>query len=197
MSGPRYSIVPADALSDERVTDLHLRVLVIMGSHSDRNGWRTINQRTIAEVAKRQRETINRKIAELTDWGYLRTHGRIGWNGRRLVDQYQVVADRDLPNDEPGPVTDGSQCDPPVTGYVTQPNHRVCDPTGSQQRNDLYLERPLSPNSDGLARAKPNGRREVERNRSKRKPISVADAAANALLSDLISKGGGDVIRDD
>lgn len=146
MDGPRYFIGPADALRDERVTDLHLRVLAEMGSHSDRNGWLTINQKTMATRAKRARETINRAIRDLVKWGYLRKRGRVGDDGRRLVNRYQVVNDRDEPSETAVHVTPTSQgvCDAHVTGYVTQLDHRVCDLAASQQVNDLFSERPLS-----------------------------------------------------
>ncbi|BCG85341.1 hypothetical protein MesoLj113c_14510 [Mesorhizobium sp. 113-3-9] len=147
MAGPRYSIIPADALADDRITDLHLRILAILGSHSDGNGWLQINQKTLAARAKKTRETINRAIRDLVEFGYVRKFDRIGDDNRRLISKYQVVMDRD-PVDEVvdvDPVTPTSQgvCDPRVTGYVTSGDHRVCDPQTSQQDNDLYLERPL------------------------------------------------------
>lgn len=150
MSGPRYSIIPADALRDTRITDVHLRILAIMGSHSDENGWLKLNQKRLAEQANRSRETVNRKISELFEWGYIRKRGRVGEDGRRLINFYQVVMDRAPEAETDTHVTGGSQggaCDATVTGYVTQLDHRVCDAAASQL-NDPYLERPISSKED-------------------------------------------------
>lgn len=149
MAGPRYSIIPADALADDRVTDLHLRVLAILASHSDANGWLQINQKNLAARAKKTRETINRAIRDLAAFGYVRKRGRVGEDGRRLTNKYQVVLDREPleetrePADHVTPTSQGV-CDPHVTGYVTSRDHRGCDPQRSQQVNDLFLERPSS-----------------------------------------------------
>ncbi|RWO38886.1 MAG: helix-turn-helix domain-containing protein [Mesorhizobium sp.] len=152
MSGSRYSIMPADALNDVRNSDKHVRVLGIMGSHSDGNGWLQMNQKTIAKQASTTRETVNRIIRDLVNFGYLRKLGRVGDDGRRLINMYQVVLDRD-PVERAAkraihvtPTSPGV-CDAHVTGYVTKLDHRVCD-LQTSQLTDLFLERPLSTEVD-------------------------------------------------
>jgi hypothetical protein len=173
MAGVRYSIFPADALDDPRVTDLHLRLLGLLGTYSDNNGWLIVNQATLAARAKRARETINRAIRDLVEWGYLRKRGRVGEDGRRLVNHYQVVMDREpaekhaakdlVPaenkvakgrkaTDHVTPTSHGP-CDAHVTGYVTSRDHRVCD-LQTSQLNDPFLERPLSPKGERRAGAR-------------------------------------------
>lgn len=156
MSGPRYIIAPGDVLDDPRVTDLHLRVIAEFGRQTDRNGWLQANQRRLAEKLGRSRETINRVIADLVGWGYVRKQQRYsGKDGRQLINDYQVVMDRDDRSGEPAAqpesenqippcdphVTGG--CDVQITGGVTSGDHTPCDPQTSHHKNDPLLQRPL------------------------------------------------------
>jgi biotin operon repressor len=166
MAGPRYCIFAADALDDLRVTDLHLRVLAIFGRAADRNGWLQASQNTVAKRMGRTRETINRVIRDLVEWGYLRKKQRFsGKDGRQMVNDYQVVmdrAERAADSDPIQPEIDkiADPCDPPVTGAcdahvtggcdahitggVTSGDHTPCDLQGSHHKNDPFTERPLS-----------------------------------------------------
>lgn len=138
MSGVRYSIIPADAVVDERVSDLHLRILAIFGKASDSNGWLRANQSALARQMNRARETINRAIADLVEWGYLRKQARYSGNdGRQLINDYQVVMDRERPkfarSAQPEVVETVAPCDveitPPcdvqITGGVTSGDHTL------------------------------------------------------------------------
>jgi hypothetical protein len=94
MSGPRYSVVPAAAIDDERVSNMSLRVLLIIGTHTDNNGWCQVNQRKIADRMGVRRETVNRCIGCLVECGYLRKvdtrcQGRPGGTCK-----YQTLLDR-------------------------------------------------------------------------------------------------------
>lgn len=136
MSGVRYSIIPAAAVVDERVSDLHLRILAIFGKASDANGWLRANQTALARQMGRARETINRAIADLVEWGYLRKQARYsGSDGRQLINDYQVVMDRPHPQEEEAsePVKPAPPCDPQITppcdvqitGGVTSRDHTI------------------------------------------------------------------------
>lgn len=158
MSTPRYSIIPAAAVDDPKVSDLHLRILVLFGKASDNNGWLQVNQRLIAERTGRCRETINRAIRELVDLGYVRKKARFsGKDGRQLINDYQVVMDRADPRDcrENDAVLDTSEyvpcdvqitppCDVQITGGVTSRDHTPCDLQRSHHKYDPLLQRPLS-----------------------------------------------------
>lgn len=164
MSTPRYSIIPGAAVDDPQVSDLHLRILTLFGKASDNNGWLQVNQRVIAERTGRSRETINRSIRELVDMGYVRKKARFsGKDGRRLINDYQVVMDRADPReslDSQGieaardvPPCDAHvtyPCDVQITGYVTSGDHNPCDVQTSQHKYDPLLQRPSSsfPNED-------------------------------------------------
>lgn len=168
MSGVRYTIFQRDALNDDRVTDIHLRLLALFGCQSDRNGWLEANQSVLAAKMKRTRETVNRTIRDLVEWGYLRKKQRFsGKDGRQLICSYQVLMDRDDEPDDPEckPIPCDPEiappCDPPITPPVIPRDHTPCDPQRSHHKYDPLLQRPSSFSSekdsdaDGLA-GKPN-----------------------------------------
>ncbi|QND58227.1 helix-turn-helix domain-containing protein [Mesorhizobium huakuii] len=155
-TGPRYSIFQSDALDDTRIGDRHLRVLAVAGTYADNNGWFIVSQSTFAKRVRCARETVNRILRDLVEFGYLRKRGRAGDDGRRLVSQYQVLMDREpvnLARDDAPHVTPRSQgvCDATVTPPVTQLDHTPCDAATSQQGNDPFIERPFSPNGEARA----------------------------------------------
>lgn len=144
MTGPRYSIVPADAYSDDRMKDLHIRVLGILGTHTNNNGWCEVNQRVIAEKCGRTRETINRTIRDLCEFGYLsKQEQRTKANGR-TINLYQVLMDR--PAKAPHAVTPVTQTS---QGYVTSEDHNGCDVATSQLNDPSSNEDPPNPPQAG------------------------------------------------
>ena len=162
MAGPRYSIIPGDIFDDPRVTDGHLRIIGLFGRSSDSNGWLQVNQRRVAEKTGRARETINRMIRDLVDWGYLRKKQRFsGKDGRQLINEYQVIMDRapsQTPCDEVQPSDAGEAvpcdvgitggCDVGITGGVTPGDHTPCDLQRSHHTYDPLLQRPSSPSHE-------------------------------------------------
>ena len=143
-SGPRYSIIPADAYSDERMKDLHIRVLGILGTHTDNNGWCEVNQRVVAAKCGRTRETINRTIRDLCDFGYVaKQEQRTKANGR-TINLYQVLMDRPARAQDAAPlVTATSQ------GVVTSEDHNGCDVATSQHNDPSSNEVPPNPPQAG------------------------------------------------
>lgn len=94
MAGPRYSIIPGDFALDQRADVSHFRVLNLIGRHTDQAGWCRLKQLTIGEQVGLTRETVNRKLRELVEWGYVekRAHdatGRAIW--------YRTIMDRGAP----------------------------------------------------------------------------------------------------
>lgn len=125
--GPRYTIFQADAAFDKRLSDLQVRVLSILGTHTDNNGWCAVNQRKLAEAIGRSRETINRVIRDLCEFGYLtKKEQKTSANGR-TISLYQVLMDRPLvAQDAAPPVT------PESLALVTGLEHSGSDPAASQ-----------------------------------------------------------------
>lgn len=131
MSKPRYSILPADCLDDPRFKDVHLRVLVKLGSHTDNRGWCEVNQKKLGEACGKSRETVNRAIRDLCEMGYLmKREQRTKANGR-TISQYRVLMDRPDPTPDVDPLVKSTS-----QGVVTPEDHSPCD-VASSQHNDL------------------------------------------------------------
>lgn len=131
MSKPRYSILPADCLDDPRFKDVHLRVLVKLGSHTDNRGWCEVNQKKLGEACGKSRETVNRAIRDLCEMGYLMKRDQTTKANGRTISQYRVLMDRPDPTpDVEPPVKSTSQ------GVVTPEDHSPCD-VATSQHNDL------------------------------------------------------------
>jgi hypothetical protein len=68
---PIYSFLPARCAADPRLTASHFRVLAYIGAHTRKGTpWR-LNQRSVGHALDIRRETVNRKIKDLVEWGYI------------------------------------------------------------------------------------------------------------------------------
>jgi hypothetical protein len=76
MGNQRFSIVPAAAVADEKLTDSLFRTLAALGLYGDQNGWCWPSQSTLAEIRGVTRVTINNHIKQLVKFGYLNIHAR-------------------------------------------------------------------------------------------------------------------------
>lgn len=122
MSGPRYSIIPGDAVLDRRITEIHLRVLCVLGRHTDANGWCQVNQGRVGEQLGYSRQHVNRALKELVEFEYVEKVDGERDNGGRTVSKYRVLMDRD----ERSSANDGDENlspvgDTPVTSEGDKP----------------------------------------------------------------------------
>ena len=93
MSGPRYSIIPADAVGDSRLSHAALRVLAVLGTHANNNGWCHVRQSLIADRLGISRRYVSEALNALVGQSYVRVIPRFGPNGAQLASLYQVVMD--------------------------------------------------------------------------------------------------------
>ena len=164
MAGPRYSIIPADFVRDQRADIGHFRVVNVIGCYTGKGGWCRLKQITIAEQVGLTRETVNRKLKDLVAWGYIekRSNDTIG----RAI-SYRTIMDRGDPPTETEPnddlqedasanryeglrsshdsdrtVSDGSHVGynskSPITSGLSAADHIRCDHTHAHH-NDLSL----------------------------------------------------------
>jgi len=77
---PRYSIVAGDFAEDSRADILHFRVYLLIGRHTNKHGWCRLKQVNIAQALGISRKTVNLRIKDLVDWGYVekRSHDATG-----------------------------------------------------------------------------------------------------------------------
>lgn len=71
MSGPRYSIIPADAVTDRRLEPVDLRVLCLLGRHTNDAGWCSRSQVKMARELGIGRATLQRGLKRLIECGYV------------------------------------------------------------------------------------------------------------------------------
>lgn len=101
MSKPRFSMVPAGAVTDVRLSMTDIRVLGIMGTFTNNKGWCFPKQEAIAALLKRSRPVVCAALKRLEDCGYVESEKRKGGANRK---RYRVILDQrddghDLPDD--------------------------------------------------------------------------------------------------
>jgi hypothetical protein len=122
---PNLSIIPAAAVADARLSDVHLRVLCAMGTHTNRLGgnvWASVA--TLAKESNLSERTVQRSLAALIEAGYIRKTERTGRTNLYdvLLDGVTVVS--------PTPVT---AVTPPPT-QLSHPNDKKND-----KKNDSVM----------------------------------------------------------
>ena len=129
-----YSIIPADFAYDQRIGDKHRRVMLGLGVHSTQKHWIKLSQTKLAEQLSIARETVNRAIADLVEWGYLEK--RTQKDTQRAICFYRIIMSRDEPDinseelDVEGcdaPIT-SETCDAPITGTCDGTDHTGVTP---------------------------------------------------------------------
>lgn len=88
----RFSIVPADAFEDDRLTPADVRVLGVLGSFLDRKNECFPSQAMVAERAKLDRSTVNRSLKKLVDFNYITARQRHPGRAKSVL-LYQVKLD--------------------------------------------------------------------------------------------------------
>ncbi len=139
---PRFSVIPARAIHE--LDGLDLKVLLMLGTHTDNEGWCEVSQTKMAELLSKARETINRVIKRLCDAGYVQ---KLEPSGRRSICYYRVILDRGEPDETQDlVVTQGSQ-QTPETDFDVTPASQQCDVqeiTGGVISKHVTHKRPYS-----------------------------------------------------
>jgi len=171
MRGPRYSIIPCQAVYDKRFKLAHYRILGCLGHHTDANGWCKLKQKTMAEELGYARETLNRTIRELEGWGYVeKTDNRALSNGFHACSSYRVLMDRvGLPSDVGD--HEGSDIADHEAGDVS--DHIINDPSLKRPKKDNPLT-PKGGHAQGMAR------------KGKTQPSLTASLAASPAQADRL-----------
>ena len=115
---PNLSIIPAAAVADPRLTDVHVRVLCAIGTHTNRLGgnvWASVA--TLAKESNLSERTVQRSLAALIEAGYIRKTERTG-----RTNLYDVLLDG-VPTESPTSVT---VVTPPPT-QLSHPNDKKND----------------------------------------------------------------------
>lgn len=154
--GPRYSIIPAAFVYDCRPGIWHFRVLNLLGRHTDANGWCVLAQSQMAKDIATTRETVNRTIRDLCDWGYVQKTDQ--GDNRKSVIFYRVIMDPEgAPEAQPEVCDEPITCDDSITGGCDDSDHMGVTPaiTGGVITAITPITTPSKrPNNNDLARGR-------------------------------------------
>jgi hypothetical protein len=100
----RYSILPAVAFIDPRLTPCEIRVLGVLGSFLNKENECFPSQARIAEVSRLSRQRVNKAIRQLVLYGYVTTRERFPDSAKSTL-IYKVALDDppSLPGEEMQP----------------------------------------------------------------------------------------------
>lgn len=145
---PRYSVAPAAAYSDTRLTPVAKALIGLLGANNEKNGWIHPKQSELAAALGVSREYVSRTLRTLVQYGYIETRSFTQARRGRVALEYRVRTDL---SDEMVQAAENSRCEPDVissshrldkplkTAVVIQSSHRA-DVISSSHR---YIESPL------------------------------------------------------
>lgn len=132
----RYSVLPARAALDMRLTLSHARILMLIGRVNTEGGWCEFSQTSAADMFGMHRKTVNAAVSDLVKWRYLErlqqatTRGSFCHYRVNIDEPDDDVSDEDAdggvppqdgtPPDEGVPPTDGT---PPEKGGAASGRH--------------------------------------------------------------------------
>ncbi|WP_438278095.1 helix-turn-helix domain-containing protein [Nitrobacter sp.] len=103
MANPKYSIIPAGAVTDRSLEPRDLQVLCLLGRHTDDYGWCRRSQVKMAAELGCGRATVQRALERLVDAGWMQMKRRDLGEGDDASRQpsasyaYRVLLDQDEP----------------------------------------------------------------------------------------------------
>jgi len=115
---PRYSIAPAAAMKDARLSLVGKALLALLGTYTDKNGWCHPKQGDLAASLGVSREYVSRTLRTLITLGYVETRSFTASRRGRVALEYRVRTD--LP-DAVVQAAENSRCEPDVTSSSQRP----------------------------------------------------------------------------
>ena len=140
----RFSVVPSRVIEDERFSMTHLRVLMALCTHTDKNGWCFPSRNTMAERVKVSAARISQVTKDLCEWGYLEVTARSRNDGSQTSNGYRVLFDLGDPEHMQGVSTAYGGVNPmeltggvnpsltPLTSQVNDPLKKTRGARGTQ-----------------------------------------------------------------
>src|SRR5436305_11539127 len=103
MTKPRYSIIPAAAVTDPRLEGRDLQVLCLLGRHTNKLGWCFRSQVEMAQELDCARSTVQLSLSRLIAAGWIETRScAVTDSGRPYASYaYRVRMDHDDPDIAP------------------------------------------------------------------------------------------------
>ncbi|TBE54451.1 helix-turn-helix domain-containing protein [Rhizobium leguminosarum] len=94
MSSPRFSIIPAWIVTDGRMKGSDLKVLCLLGTYTNKEGWCRRSQVKMAEQLNCGRSTVQDSLNRLAEIGAVEKQKVASADGRDSAHWYRVVLDR-------------------------------------------------------------------------------------------------------
>lgn len=133
----RWSVTPAKAVDDNRISDTAFRTLAVLGMYTDRDGMCYPSMNLIAKSRGMSRQAVQKHIKELEALGYIKKYARKTKKGDSS-NKYLVKFDFPPATSEVAPLQP-QKLHPPATSEVAQndksslTNH-INDKTGNEAR---------------------------------------------------------------
>jgi len=115
----RFSVLPAAAVVDSRLTLRELSVLAAIGIHTDRNGWCYPSSERIGQMLGIQGAMVRKSIARLAEAGYVHLVGRKRDDGGQTSNAIRILMDAVHPAEAMRIKLDATH--PPATSEGTPP----------------------------------------------------------------------------
>ena len=166
MIGPRYAIIPADAVTDATLAGADFRVLALLGKHVDRAGWCTRAQNRMADELGISCKTLQRSLSRLTEAGYVEVEHKKRRDGGQAANNYRLIfddvqrAERRAASDDDQQTgdADGDNGVAPYGSKMSPPLGHPGDVGGATPGCRPQEERPLqltTPPDNGMLRCSP------------------------------------------
>ena len=173
----RFSITPARAYSDTRLSDNDLRVLGVIGLHTDKDGWCRPSLATVGEYLKCSPSTASRRISRLVGLGYINSIAR--FDGKvRLPNWLQVKFDFPLEEKDTTPLQNEPRNERPPCTDERDPERPPCKTSREMKRN-APLNAPLNDNTCADEKAVSAPKPPQPENPTERKPNAIYQLAVS------------------
>lgn len=100
MSGARFSVIPAWIVTDARLKGSDLKVLCLLGMHTNREGWCRRSQVKMAKQLGLGRSTVQDSLNRLAEMGAVEKRKVESDDGRDSAHWYRVILDRVVSPDD-------------------------------------------------------------------------------------------------
>jgi hypothetical protein len=99
MSNARYSIIPTWIIADKRLKGADLKVLCVLGSYTNKEGWCRRSQVKMAAQLECARSTVQASLERLYEIGAVAKREVVSESGRDSAHWYRVILDREVSSD--------------------------------------------------------------------------------------------------
>ncbi|WP_193753511.1 helix-turn-helix domain-containing protein [Aureimonas ureilytica] len=174
--GPRYAIIPADAVTDPSLQGPDLKVLALLGRHIDRKGWCVRSQGRMADELGIARGTLQRALGRLVSAGYVEVSHEKRRDGGQAANRYRVILDDQARADQLDLFSDfGSdavraEVEAPPASQMRHPLPHPGEAPPASPKRGTHKERPLQETSPSDIGAEPRARDVANDHRSEPVP---------------------------